>query len=389
MKRLSAFIIPTLLMTFLSGCQSSNNSNHNNRENYRFIGGDLIFTELYVEETYANRAVEIANVGNKEIDLNQYYISIYRDGGSDNVAPTETISLSGTLGINQTFVIAYDLASQKIKDKANLISDNFLNDGSFPMTINKSEYEIVDFLGKPGYFYDVASGADAVKKKEHLQANESFSPYDWIRYPTENLDHLGNLDCLDNETIFNGPKLEEKDFSLPYARSTSEGGGGLLEVTLLYTIDGDTTKFNFGNSLSSYGIRGSNSLRYYGINTPEISHGGSEADPYGPEARDFTNDIINRAKHFLVQSVAGYSLTETYGRILGFLWVTFLDDPKPEDYFLLNHYVVRNGYARVGHVVRGSYSNEMTYKGISYVEYLFDAKEYAIANKLHIYEEGY
>ena len=30
----------------------------------------------------------------------------------------------------------------------------------------------------------------------------------------------------------------------------------------------------------------------------------------------------------------------------------------------------------------------MLYNGISYVEYFYDAQQYAIANKLHIYEEG-
>lgn len=382
---LFASILPLML---LCGCEKQEDVSSIEEHEYQYVGGDLIFTELYVGEVYADRAVEIANVGHHDIDLSEYTLNIYRDGGNTNVKPTEVIPLSGTISPKGTYIITYSHAKNELKNKANLISEDFLNDGTFPMTLNKNTYEICDSIGYPGSFYDVANHSDAVKKKEKLFSTETYSAYDWIRYPTSNLDNLGNLNCLENDVIYEGPKLQDKDFDLPYAVSTSEGGGGLVEVTLSYTIDGDTSKFNFGNSLSQYGIRGNNSLRYYGINTPELAHNGNPADPYGPEARDFTNNIVNTAKHFLVQSIAGYSLTETYGRVLGYLWVTFENNPKPKDYFLLNHYVLRNGYARVGHVTRGGYSDNMLYRGISYVEYLYDAQQYAIVNKLHIHEEG-
>ena len=352
-----------------------------------FIGGDLIFSEFYVGEVRANRAVELANVGEKDLDLSKYHINIYRDGGQEKAKATDKIYLEGTLEPGKTYVIAYSDANEQIKAKANLISEDLLNDGTFPMTINNSKEQIIDYLGFPGYFYNLAQGADAVRKVEKLSAS-TYSVYDWIRYPTSNLDNLGNLNCLDNETIFLGPKLTENDFNKPYAVSNSEAGGGAVEVTLGYTIDGDTTKFTFPSSLAEYGLSGSNSVRYYGINTPELPHQGNPADPYGPEARDFTNNIINTAKHFVVQSIEGYNLTETYGRLLGYVWVSFENNPEPGDYFLLNHYILQNGFARVGRIERGSYNDLMLYNGISYVEYFYDAQQYAIANKLHIYEEG-
>ncbi len=377
MKR-KYFIVPVCIISMLlTACPKKNS----------FIGGDLIFSEFYVGEVRANRAVELANVGKKDLDLSKYHINIFRDGGQEKAKATDKIYLEGTLEPGKTYIIAYSDANEQIKAKANLISEDLLNDGTFPMTINNSKEQIIDYLGFPGYFYNLAQGADAVRKVEKLSAS-TYSAYDWIRYPTSNLDNLGNLNCLDNETIFLGPKLTENDFNKPYAVSNSEAGGGAVEVTLGNTIDGDTTRFAFPSSLAEYGLSGSNSVRYYGINTPELPHQGNPADPYGPEARDFTNNIINTAKHFVVQSIEGYNLTETYGRLLGYVWVSFENNPEPSDYFLLNHYILQNGFARVGRIERGSYNDLMLYNGISYVEYFYDAQQYAIANKLHIYEEG-
>ena len=370
-------LITSILLT---GCSGANKKN-------KFVGGDLIFSEFYVGEIYSNRAVELANVGDKTLDLSAYTVRLYRDGGAEKPKVTDIISLSGSLEPNETYVICYSSASEEIKSKANLVSDDFLNDGTFPMTINNKAGKIVDYLGFPGYFYDIGQKSDAVRKKDKLKASP-YSGYDWIRYPVSNLNNLGNLECISNDELLQGPKLTQEDFNTPYTLDGETGEGGCLKVSLNYTIDGDTTKFDFGTSLASYGISGSNSMRYYGINTPEIAHNGNPADPYGPEARDFTNSLINSAKHFVVQSVKGYSLFETYGRMLGYVWISDRNDPRPEDYLLLNHCILQNGYARVGFISRGGYNDYMLYNGISYVEYLFDAQQYAIANKLHIYEDG-
>lgn len=383
-KRLLALLVPALSLSFLSGCITKNNQVIDPEP--QFVGGDLIFSEFYVGDRYSDRAVELANVGEETIDLSHYKLLIYRDAGK-NPKPTETIELSGTLESRKTFVICYTSANQNIKNKSNLISDDFLNDGTFPMTISDDKGQVVDYLGYPGYSYDTAQKSDAVRKADKLSASV-YDAYDWIKYPISCLDNLGNLNCVSNEDLYKGPKLTQADFNTPYTTDGNTGNGGAIEVSMSYTIDGDTTKFNFGNKLSSYGISGNQSMRYYGINTPEIAHGENPADPYGPEARDFTNSIINKAKHFVVQSVKDYSLTETYGRMLGYVWVTYENNPSPEDYFLLNHYILLNGYARVGFITRGSYNDLMTYNGVAYVEYLYDAQHYAITNKLHIYEDG-
>lgn len=381
-KKIALFLIlPTLL---LSGCISSKNNSEEPEP--PFVGGDLIFTEFYVGEKYADRAVEIANMGYNDLDLSKYHINIYRNAGK-NPKPTEVLELSGSLSPNQTFVIAYENANADIKAKANLITADFLNDGTFPMTVCNEKEEVVDYLGYPGYFYDTATHSDAVRKKDKLSASK-YDAYDWIRYPVACLDNLGNINCVSNDDLYKGPKLTQEDFNTLYTLDGNNGEGGAIEVSMSYTIDGDTTKFNFGNQLSAYGIYGNQSMRYYGINTPEIAHGENPADPYGPEARDFTNSVLNNAKHYVLQSVKGYSLNETYGRMLGYVWITYENNPSPEDYFLLNHYILLNGYARTAFLSHGGYNDLMTYNGVAFIEYLFDAQHYAITNKLNIYSEG-
>ena len=399
MKRqwILSLIIPSIL---LSGCSfffqkdKANNSSDNNNESssdssiYINEQVELLFTELYIGEAYANRAVELYNISDNDIDMNGFYLNVYRSGGGKEAKPSESILLSGAIKAHETYVISYSKANEEILSKADFITDEFLNDGTFPMTITSLSGFIHDEIGYPGFFYDVANRADAVRKKESIVPG-SYSPYDWIRYSTSHLDNLGNINCISNEILYDGPKLTQNDFNTPYTSDGNIGEGGAIEVKLSYTIDGDTTKFIFPSSLSSYGISGSNSVRYYGINTPEVAHGENPADPYGPEAREFTNRIINSSKHFVVQSVKGYSLTETYGRMLGYVWVTDKSSPNPDDYYLLNHFIVQNGYARIGHITRGDYNDYMTYEDISYVEYIYDAQQYAIKNKIHIYEGDY
>ena len=347
-----------------------------------YIGGDLLFSELLVGDAAKDRAVEIVNIGDKTINLANYRIEIFRDGVLHG--PSEVIPLKGNIDAKETFVLVYSTANEELQALANQVSDKFLNDGTFPMTLNNSE-GIIDQIGYVGYYYDVAFHRDAVRKIEYLVPSDTYIPYGWVCYPNTDYSHLGNVNCLDNEIIFNSPKLTEEDFKKPYAVDASTGSGGLLEVSYLYGIDGDTSKFNFGYSLEEYDIYGSMSLRYYGVNTPEIAHGGNPADPYGPEAQAFTNSILAKCKHFLVQSVDGGPLTETYGRALGYLWVTYESNPKITDYFLMNHLIIQNGYSNPAHVTRNGICNNMLYKGISYIEYLYDANQYAIKEHLNIH----
>lgn len=348
---------------------------------------NLIFTEFCCGKLVDDRAVEIYNLSDKEIDLSKYSLAIYRHG---NETPSETISLSGKIEAKKTYVVVYSGSNDSFKAKADLISDSLMNNGKYSMSILYKNKYVVDVLGDIGYNFDIAESSDLVRKANFFTPRDKYVEYEWIRYPVGTLANLGNIDCIDEETLLEGPKLTQKDLDTPFCESSVIGNGGTIKAPLVYSIDGDTSKINFGNEYSEYDISGSLSVRYFGINTPEIAHGQSEKpDPYGNEARDYTESLIVSAKSIVIQSIRGYSLHETYGRVLGYVWISNKYDPKPEDYELLSYKVVKEGLAKVGFITRSDdYTTKMTYKGISYTEYLYDAQNYAKLMKLNIHSEN-
>ena len=349
------------------------------------VDSPLLFTEFNVGYYVQNRALEIYNSGNTTIDLSEYKISIYRGYATNS---TEEIVLEGHLEAKKTYIICYSNSNDDIKMKSDLISDLFLNDGSYPMTL---EYQghIVDILGTIGYAYNYARKTHLVKKKEYLYNETIFIESHWTYYPLDTYDTLGNVDVISESTLLNGPKLTNEVLAKPFVGEDNLGGGGLISVTLNYNIDGDTSKFNYGYSLSEYDISGSLSTRYYGINTPEIAHSIDEtSDPYGDEAKAFTSSKLNKAKKIYIQSVEGYSFKETYSRMLGYVWVSEVSNPSLSDYYLLNFEILKNGLARLAFVdFTDSYEKNMNYQGVYYIEYLRQANLYAINNKLNIYSD--
>ena len=340
------------------------------------VNPSIILTEMNTGTSFANRAVEISNIGEEDASLDHFTLCVYRNW---NEEPTEKIALDGyEIKAHSCFIIAYSMAKQDILDKADLITDKYLNDGTFPISLSFYD-EVVDTIGHIGYVYDFAKAAVLVRLKEYFKQKKTFDEFEWIRYPVNSLSTLGNYDVVDQETLLDGPKLSEEFFNKPFCDNATNGNGGVMEVTYQYNIDGDTTKFNFGYDYDEYDISGSLSMRYYGVNTPEIAHGsGEEPDPYGDEAKDFTTRMLKNAKHFLVQSVCDYSLHETYGRMLGYVWISTKSNPTLNDYQLLNFLIIKNGFSRPGFIDRqAEYNSLMTHEGVSYVEYLYYANTYA------------
>ena len=118
MKRKYFIVAGCIIPMLLTSCPSKT-----------FIGGDLIFSEFYSPNIYSNSAVEIANVGKKELDLSKYHINVYRDPGTTKVKPTEKIYLEGTLAPGETYIIVGIDASEEMKAKANLVTNELINNG--------------------------------------------------------------------------------------------------------------------------------------------------------------------------------------------------------------------------------------------------------------------
>lgn len=390
-KYLLCLILLLLSSCTVNSCSSSFSSSSKGQNEitdfsklYKFVGDSkLIFSEIMTDNNVANRAIEIANIGENDIDLKDYAISIFRNGVNK---ASEIISLSGMLAKEQTYVIAYSEASDDIKAKADLVTDLYMNDGTFGLLLTYQKDKYVDILGTPGYSYDYAKGVTMVRKKEYFKAESLFSSYSYIKYPVGSISTLGNLNAISESDLLKGPRLTDGDENSSFALSETTGGGGIVKVSVTGYIDGDTTRFNYGTSLSSFGISGSLSTRYYGINTPEIAHGSGEvSDSYGDEAKAFTDNMLRNAKNILIQSIRNSSLHETYGRMLGYVWISNVSNPSLQDYELLNFRIVQNGFSNVGFLSRSNNINDMIYNDISYAEYLYDAENYARINKLNLH----
>lgn len=343
----------------------------------------LIFNE-FVSGTSANdRALELANISANPVSLEGYSIGIYR---GDSSTITYSLALNGSLASHETYVIVSDSSNAIYQAKADLVSSQLINNGTYPMVLLKNGVP-ADVLGVPGYQTNWGNKADLVRKNEYQKGQADFQSNDWVYYAMDDLSHLKSYACpLSDERLLGGPRLTSEDFARPYATSSTLGGGGVYEVSVSYYGDGDTTDFDYPRELNALGYEDGHPFRYQNIDTPEIQHGTSiQAQPWGYPAKTFNNTILRNASHILIQSVNGGSLTETYGRLLGFVWYTNVASPVPSDYILLNHETVKEGYSKVA--FSGVATSLMMSDGLSYFSYLVDANAYAEKHHLKVHGE--
>ena len=344
----------------------------------------IIFSEFHRGYDSNDRAVELYNKSNNSLNLSDYSICIYKQ---NETTPYITISLNGSLNGQSTYVIVYSEASSSLLKKADLVTDQLMVDGTWPLSLNKGD-QVLDVLGTIGYRDDYSVNADIARKKEFLLGRERIELYDWIKYDADNIDLLGTIDVtMTEDELLKGQKLTSEDFTLPFIVD-GVGGGGAIEVSLNYVGDGDTTNFRIPNSEIIEDLSSTESVRYYGINTPEIQHGTSiDAQPWGGAAKKYNNKILNGAKSFVLQTVKNGAYRETYGRLLAFVWYSDKADPLPEDYVCLNFEMVREAYAFLYFSKNTDNRYNMFYKDVSYIHIMENAELRAKNNGWKIHGE--
>ena len=380
MNKKPYIFISLLTPLLLSSCiQKTGNADFSFEKN-----SPLIFSEFHRGYSTNDRAVELYNNSDIDIDLSKYSVSIYKQSETKAYI---NIPLQGILPARTTYVIAYDKSSADILTKADQVTPDLMVDGSWPLSLNHGD-KVVDVLGRIGYRYDYSQNADIARKKEFLVGREHLNEYDWIIYDADNTNLLGTIDVtMTEEELLLGPKLTEKDFNTPFIKD-GVGGGGAIEVTLGHTSDGDTTTFNISTSDLTEDLSRSESVRYFGINTPEIQHGTSiDAQPWGYAAKRYNNEVISGAKRFALQTVAGGSYRETYGRLLAYVWYSNLSNPRPEDYTCMNFMMVREAYAFLYFASVTDNRYTMFYKDVSYINIMKNAETRAKNNGWKIHGE--
>ena len=136
-----------------------------------------------------------------------------------------------------------------------------------------------------------------------------------------------------------------------------------MDVTVKSYVDGDTTCFYYDEEIISVlGIAQGTKMRYQNINTPESYVGNIQK--FGLKAKEYTKSRLSSALDIKVQSLLNGILTETFDRMLGWVWI---------DGELLNNTIVKMGYSNLAFDT----IDEMMYKDVSYSNFLYNSELYA------------
>jgi micrococcal nuclease len=124
------------------------------------------------------------------------------------------------------------------------------------------------------------------------------------------------------------------------------GGGGLdllgsddsgsnradLVGRVVRVVDGDTVKVRLANH------RGTRTVRYIGVDTPETVKPGVSVQCYGKQASSFNEQLVEGRR---VRLEIGRERTDRYGRLLAYVFLSGGDSP------FVNAELLRRGYARM------------------------------------------
>lgn len=346
---------------------------------------DLMIS-VYLEGSSNNKSIEIYNNSDKDVSLNNYYIAIYKT--NEEVINTK-VALNGTIKKKDVYVISNDKANDDILSKTNLKTSDLNFVGSQGIALMYKD-EIIDVIGALGVRNQNAD-ITYVRKTYVLNAKTTFNQYDWLIYAKDNSNYLGKfINSVTEEELLKGPQFDlkylDKDFT--YITGTKYmGTGGAVEVTLESNIDGDTSYFIFPDeidissivSIGNYYVTSSGKVaakvRYQDTDTPETYSGNIQE--WGWPAKLNTANLQNNAKKIYVQTVANDSLTGTYGRLLGYVFVVNADGSSK----CVNFDTIAKGYSNIGFQM----NENMTYKDLPYYSYFLNAQLRAKELKLGLY----
>ncbi len=361
MKKILTLLIVFVFAGFISACQQE-------------VTSPVVVSKLYDATSQANNVIELYNNSDVDEDLSDYTIRVFTNGATE---PQKTFALSGTIAANSYFEITGSTAT----DAQVLAASNFAySEGSLPFNGNDAiavvkKDTIIDFLGYTGMDISFALDVTLIRIGEvsAFTPSTTYDEFNFITYVPDVFEYLKNetyeIKTLDQ--LLDGPRLEERYLELPYKDpdNATIGAGGAALTTLSGIADGDTAYFNALNGYPG------GSLRYFYINTPEVD-GGSyvSAEPWGYVASKYNKQFLlidSSQKEIRIQSVPGYSLTESNGRNLGFVWING---------YLSQFLIVSEGLTEDVGSSYDAYDLALTYKNVPYLTFLRFAEQRAREN---------
>jgi len=334
---------------------------------------NVVISKVYGNTNVENNLIELYNNSEENVNLKDYKINFYNNGSSD---VTNTINLTGTIEANSFFVIGsnnFDVLEHK--DKIDFVYEGnlpFNGDDAFELTYKNQN---VDQVGIVGIDIPFIRNHTLIRLGDlaDYQPFETYNQFNYIGYLPGVFEYLKNDDyeIKTLEDLYAGPRLEQKYLDLDFADGTF-GSGGTAEVTLVSIADGDTATFHPKDS--SGGFTGGASMRYYFVDTPEVAGAPGGPAPWAYVASKYNKEfLLSDAgnKDIILQSVPDNTLTDTFGRWLGLIWVNG---------HLSQFLITAEGLSDNINPIYTNTDLKMTYKNVPYLTFLLFAENRAREN---------
>lgn len=159
---------------------------------------DIIISQ-YVEGGSNNKAIEIANTGTEAVALTGYELAKSSNGDGEWGSK---LSLSEvTLQANQVYVVANPSANDAIKATADQL-DGYATgfNGNDPIALLKDGevHDVIGFMGGSNF----AADTTLVRASNALTPSATYQASDWVAFPKDNIDGLGELNTVEPPAPF-------------------------------------------------------------------------------------------------------------------------------------------------------------------------------------------
>ena len=204
---------------------------------------DLIISE-YVEGDSHNKAIELFNPSEVEIDLTPYTMELYNNGATE---PNQELNLTGSIPQGGTYVIGNSQATPALQNLSDVTSQLTWYNGNDALVLSKNG-EAIDIVGvvgqDPGDAWTVSSGSMSehtlVRKPNvgHGTTDWEESQAQWDSYPQDTFDFLGS-----HQVTCGGLGTMSVGFDAPELY-VNEGGGVTVSISPIYPIEDVEVELN-------------------------------------------------------------------------------------------------------------------------------------------------
>lgn len=331
-----------------------------------------LFFSKYVDVSIGNNGVELYNPTDSELNLADYFISIFENGSYNE---TYRVELAGQLPSKETFFIASETSSEDLKTKANLVSPLLIFDGNDTIQLRKTYNKtFIDTIYNVGNTIFTLDDEIFIRRQTITTGRRDYVSKEWAGYIPSFTEVIGNHPY--EIPAFPPFQLLEPTFQ----------EFGMTLVKYLSAADGDTVYFESLDPRDTTSYSGTSRLRFLMVDTPETEKPGVVGEPYAQEASRFTKNALSTASEIYIQSDPSAGLKENYGRHLGVVWYNSGTKENPS-WHLLNYELSYYGLGDPAGFkdLTGTYKNSIVWGNRYLYQWVQDADINAKDNKLGIH----